>query len=205
MTQNAQKTVLDIEAEQVAAVYAKSLLGAAQSAGQVDEICAELATVVRDAIEPNPQFGSILGGQVSHDERVAIIDRVFGGKVSVTLLAFFKVLSGHGRLGYLAPISKQLQKLVDGINGVVQVTVRTPAAVDDALRDEIAKQLTSVLGVRPVVHVVNDPSLLGGLVLRVGDTIFDGSVATHLAKLRTKMIDRTVEEIETRRETFLTK
>jgi len=206
MTDNAQKTVLDIEAEKVAAVYAKALLGAAQTVGQVDEILDELESVVREAIEPNQRFAELLGGeQISHEERVGLLDRVFGKSVSETLLAFLKVISAHQRLGCLAAISKRLRELVDDLNGIVQVTVRTPGAVDDALRDEIAKELASVLGGRPEIHVINDPSLLGGVVVRVGDTIYDGSVATRLAQMRTKMIDRTVEEIETRREAFLTK
>jgi F-type H+-transporting ATPase subunit delta len=50
---------------------------------------------------------------------------------------------------------------------------------------------------------MTDPKLLGGLVVRVGDTVYDGSVATQLSHLRTRLIDRTVEEIETQRERFL--
>ncbi|MCA9247396.1 MAG: ATP synthase F1 subunit delta [Planctomycetales bacterium] len=205
MTQHDQKTVLDIDAEQVAAVYAKAIFGAAEGAGKLDDIGAELTAVAQEAFVANPQFAELLGGgQLSHDERVGVIDRVFGSRVSDLLLSFLKVLSAHGRLGCLVATSRRYREMLDERNGVVQVTVRAAGPIDDALRDEIAGKLGEVLKIKPVVHVVNDPSLLGGLVVRVGDTVFDGSVATRLAQMRTRMIDRTVEEIETRREAFLT-
>ena len=54
----------------------------------------------------------------------------------------------------------------------------------------------------PVLETLEDPELIGGVVLRVGDTVFDGSVARQLEQLREQMIDRSVHEIQSRRDRF---
>ena len=75
--------------------------------------------------------------------------------------------------------------------------------LDDALRGEIQSQLRKVLGTEPVLDVKVDPALIAGMVVRIGDRVYDGSVHTQLERARAAMIDRATEQIETRPERFV--
>jgi len=68
--------------------------------------------------------------------------------------------------------------------------------------DKVQSQLRPLLGREPVVEHRVEPGLIGGAVVRVGDTIYDGSIATQLENLREQMIDRSVHEIQSRRDRF---
>ena len=67
---------------------------------------------------------------------------------------------------------------------------------------QIAESLRGKLGGEPVFEQETDPSLIGGAVLRVGDTVYDGSIANQLQNLRQQMIDRSAHEIQSRRDRF---
>ena len=78
----------------------------------------------------------------------------------------------------------------------------TPAPLDEAVASRLADSLQKSLGKKPFFETKIDASLIGGVMLRVGDTVYDASVATQLEKIRTQMIDRTVHEIQSRRDRF---
>jgi F-type H+-transporting ATPase subunit delta len=82
----------------------------------------------------------------------------------------------------------------------VQVRAAVPlnAADENALRDRLA----AVIAAQPVIHCEVDPALLGGLVIRVGDTVYDGSVRTQLRRLREQLLQRSTHEIQSRRDQF---
>ena len=86
---------------------------------------------------------------------------------------------------------------------MTDVEVRVAIAVGRRLRNEIQAQLRKVLGTEPVLSVKVDPSLIAGIVIRVGDRVYDGSVHNQLERIRAKMIERATEQIETRPESFV--
>ena len=204
MSDNAQQVVFDIDTQQVAKVYAKALIGAAEGAGKTDALVAELDSLVSDVLNKNPELERILSSNfIAHEEKVGILDRVFGKQASPMLLDFLKVLSNHGRLDSLRAVKAEVQHLHQALRGQVEVSVQSATALDQAATESLTDSLRKLLGKEPKLKMSTDPKLLGGLVVRVGDTVYDGSVATQLSQLRTRLIDRTVEEIETRRERFL--
>jgi F-type H+-transporting ATPase subunit delta len=87
--------------------------------------------------------------------------------------------------------------------GQIDVEVRVATALDDALARDIETRLRSQLGGEPVLHVVVDPSLIAGLVIRVGDRVYDGSIQTQLEHARRAMIERATETIEMHADRFL--
>lgn len=204
MAENSRDDFQDLTAEQIATVYAKALYGAAQQAGELQAIYAELSSLVDDVLKPQAEFRRLLESTfVAHEEKERILDRVLGSQASEMLLSFLKVLSAHGRLSCLAGVRRKLHDLYNQAHGIVEVQISTATEIDEALKNELSASLEKLLGAKPEVHVTPDASLLGGVVVKVGDRVYDGSIATHLAQLRHQMIDRTVDEIETRREAFL--
>ena len=201
MAKNDDNATFDIEQQQIAAVYAKAFLGAAEEAGKTDSLAAEFDALFDQVLDSNPEFERLLGSPfISHEEKEGILDRTLGSQASTDLLTFLKVLSMHGRLDCLRAIRQTFGKLVRKLRGLVDVTLTTPRALDSGMLGEITARLRQMLGAEPEVSARVDPSLLGGAVVRVGDTVYDGSVASRLGRLRTQMIARTIEQIQTLRE-----
>jgi F-type H+-transporting ATPase subunit delta len=193
----------DVSVEHIGAVYAKALLGAAEKAGRLDETVEELESLVRDVLDRLPQLEQILcSGLVGHEEKAALLERLFTGKASPLILNFLKVLGRHGRLDVLRAVHRQAKTQYDVLRGVVRVEFLTASPVDAALIEQLQVQLQTMLGGQPVVEHRVQPGLIGGAVVRVGDTIYDGSIATQLENLREQMIDRSVHEIQSRRDRF---
>jgi F-type H+-transporting ATPase subunit delta len=193
----------DVTVEHIGEVYATALLGAAESAGRPADAVEELESFVRDVLGPLPQLDRILSSAfVSHEEKGALLDRLLGDRASELLLNFLKVLSRHGRLDALRAIARQARALYDRKRGVIPVEFVTAAPVSPPLLEQVRQRLQDLLGGEPHLKHRVQPGLIGGAVVRVGDTIYDGSIANQLEKLRQQMIDRSVHEIQSRRDRF---
>ncbi|MBN2475773.1 MAG: ATP synthase F1 subunit delta [Pirellulales bacterium] len=193
----------DVGVEHVANVYAKALLGAAENAGFTQTVLDEFQSLVADVLDRSPKLEAVLAsGLVSLDDKTGILDRMFQGRASPTFVHFLKVVARHGRLDCLRVIHRRFELLYDEMRGRIQVRVATAAPVGDALGTRIADALRVALGAEPVVEQVVDSGLIGGALVRVGDTVYDGSVANQLKNIRQQMIDRSVHEIQSRRDRF---
>lgn len=196
-------TQVDIGAQRVGVVYAKALLAAAQSSGNVAEVMEELDSLVNDVLLKHPDIDAAMGsGMISNEDKVLMVDRVFGGKVTQTFSNFLKVLSSHGRGGYLRAIQQAAHDLYDEMQGRVRVLLTTATPLDPALAGRIVERLRGATGAEPVLVQVVDPGLIGGIIFRIGDTVYDGSISTQLEQVRSQMINRSVHEIQRRRDRF---
>jgi F-type H+-transporting ATPase subunit delta len=194
---------VDVGAYHLGMVYAKALLGAAEKAGKTDEVLAELDALVDDVLLRHPQIDAAMASaMITNEEKTAIVDRVFAGRVTPIFLNFLKVVAEHGRGGCLRAIRKAVHDLLDQQHGRVRVRITTSAPLDDELARQIENQLRAALDGEPVLARNVDPDLIGGIVFKVGDTVFDGSVASRLERLRQQMIHRSVHEIQRRRNRF---
>ncbi|QDT68569.1 ATP synthase subunit delta [Planctomycetes bacterium MalM25] len=196
-----QEPVLDVTAEQIARTYAEGFLGAAGD----DPTAAveDLEAVRAEVLGAFPQFAAALRSAfLDHDARVAMIDRVVGGRVAPSVLNLLKVLSAHGRMELVGEVVRQARKLFDQKCGREDVLVRLAHSADPALLSEIEQTVRAKTGIEPIIRVEIDPELVGGLEIRVGDTVFDGSVRTAFKKAHKQIVDQTVEAIESRPERF---
>jgi F-type H+-transporting ATPase subunit delta len=202
---------------------------AGQTAAVLDELDGLVNDVFAASPKLETVLSSLL---IKHEEKAALLDRVFGARstgfsrnaeelpkddasiaqppkggttsalLSPLLLNFLKVVSRHGRLDCLRAIRKQMHKLYEEAQGAVRVRLTTATAVDSAQVEQIAASLAASLGRRPILETAVDPALVGGAVLRIGDTVYDGSVANQLQQVRQQMIDRSIHEIQSRRDHF---
>ena len=131
-----------------------------------------------------------------------MIDKVLGGRVLPVVVNLLKVLSSHGRIGILPCVIWQAKQLFDEMRNCAEVLVRLAHPADDELLAQITHTIREKVGVEPVVRVEIDPSLVGGLEVRVGDTVFDGSVRTAFAKAHKTIVEQTIEAIESQPERF---
>ncbi|MDA7659963.1 ATP synthase F1 subunit delta [bacterium] len=176
----------------VARVYAQSLLELADAAGGDDKIVetgGELS-VIAEMIREDAEVAEFLRSPiVDSDKRAEALRRIFEGRVSDLVLRFMLVLNGKGRLGEFGAMTSAYDQLVNGRMGRVEVDVMT---IDGSLGADqlalLAEKVKAKLGQEPVFHQYADDSLIGGIVLRVGDQLIDGSVRGQLRRMREELL-----------------
>lgn len=109
---------------------------------------------------------------------------------STAILNFVYVLLDHNRLPVLSDVVETFAAWLDDRNGLARIEVTSAAALDDAKRSEIVDRFSTLLGKRIEAQYSTDDQLLGGVVVRVGGTLYDGSMASQLRGLSRSMAGR---------------
>jgi F-type H+-transporting ATPase subunit delta len=195
--------IIDVGALRVARVYAEALLNAAEKRNQVQEVWEELDSLVADLYAAKPELEVFLSsGAISRNAKESVLRKVFEGRASELFLNFLMVLNRHDRLDLLRAVRQSYRDLMNVRARRIVVQVRTAAPLEDDQRQRLIENIRESLHLEPVLEERVDPDLLGGLVLRVGDRMFDGSVRSRLLKLREKLRERSSHEIQSRRDRF---
>jgi len=192
---------LDIGAARIARVYAQAIVEAADSKHCRDELLAELDSLVADVLPRVPRARAVLESpQVPAEQKVALLGRLAAGRMLPTTMHALQVLARHGRLGILAEVAAAARQVADELTGRAQAIFTTAVPLAVAEQGRLAEDVAAALG-RPLAPTfIVDPGIIGGLVVRVGDTVYDQSIATGLARLGGNLHRRTVHEIQHRRD-----
>ncbi len=164
--------------------YAEAFYAIASAEGALGTVEAELSSVAQ-AIATNDTLRSSLSDPAfPAAQRQQVVEELFGGKVSSTTTALVSMLVAAGRIGDLGDIvSSLVGRSAAGRNKVVaEVRSAVPLSADQSAR--LTDALTKATGKDVEVKVVIDPSVLGGIVTQIGDTVIDGSVRHRLDKMR---------------------
>ena len=176
------------QASPVAVAYARSLLELANERNVAQEVGGEMK-VISQLMSDNPSFKEFLANpSVGQNERSKVIDKIFKGQVSELVYNLIRVADSKGRAGILDEIADAFLKLLDEQLGNVDVQVTTARELDGGQEDAIRQRISQVLGKNPILHKQVDESIIGGLVVRVGDKVMDASVKTQLKSMREKLL-----------------
>jgi len=185
-----QDTVLDTGAEQLGKTYAHALIAAAEKAGTTDQVIGQLNSIVDEFIGASPQLAAAFNSpRIDTAEKTRVIDRLFGNDFDPVLVKFLKVMADRGRLAHVAAVRKAAETIYDEQRGRALATVRTAVPLDDDLRSQISQKLGAVLQREVRLQEQVDPDLIGGMIIRIGDTVFDNSVSNRLDKMARKTRD----------------
>ncbi|HBB74474.1 MAG TPA: ATP synthase F1 subunit delta [Planctomycetaceae bacterium] len=195
--QDATSAPLDPSAERIARVYAQAIIEAADRKGCRAEVLDELGAFARDVVGRVPRAREVLSSpQVSIDDKRALIDRLATGRMLPTTVHTLHVLARHGRLGIVAEVAHAARRLADELAGRQPAVFKTAVALDPAARTEIVRDVERSLAVSLAPTFVVDPDIIGGLVVRIGDTVYDQSIASGLARLGQNLHRRSMHEIQ---------
>jgi F-type H+-transporting ATPase subunit delta len=193
----------DVGAQQVARVYAEALYAAAEKRGQVQAVLEEIESLLKDVFPAQPLLRRLITGQaIGRKGKIEVIRKAFDGRASETFVNFLLTLNNHDRLELLAPILSALKQIDEHKHGRQRVQVWTAVPLPDDQRERLTAELRQVLQTEPLLEPHVDPDLLGGLVVRVGDYVYDASVRTELQAIRNQLIERSSHEIQSRRDRF---
>jgi len=188
---------VDIAADRVAKIYAQAIVDAAEAAGRRREVIAELGQLARDVLPKVPAAAAVFASpKVSVEDKDRIIDRLTAGRMQPTTTNALHVLARHGRLGLLGSIVDAAERLAEERDGRRQAVFTTAVPLDADEQTRIVAEVEQALAASLVATFVVDPRIIGGLVVRVGDTIYDQSVATGLARIGGRLRQRNVQAIQ---------
>jgi F-type H+-transporting ATPase subunit delta len=200
---NVPSVLEDPSVQSVARVYAVALLDGAVKADGVDAVVEEFGSFIKDVLAANPMFERLLcSAMTSDDNKLQLIDKVLGGRGSPFFVNFLKVLAQHGRLGLVKAVWSATQLELEIRSGKVRVRVTSASPLSPQALQGITERLAQGLAATPIVESVVDPELVGGLVIRVGDTVYDGSVRNRLKQLRGRLRERCLNEVQRGRDRF---
>ena len=164
--------------------YAAALFEIAKAEGSLDTVEDELFKVAR-TIEANDDLRStLLDVAVPIDRRVAVVESLLGGRVSPITTALISFVVAAGRSRNLPEIIDKLVARAAEERHEAVAEVRTAYPLDDDHIQRLADALGRATDKHVSVKVVIDPSVMGGVVARIGDTVIDGSIRHRLDQLR---------------------
>jgi len=205
MTANAEHTSVetDVSAQRIGSVYAEALLDAAQKKNQAAEVGDELDGLVLNVFRAHPDIEIFLGSPaIGRQARGAALKSVFAGRASDLLTNFLQVLNEHDRLGLLRVVRNEYHAELERRTNKQRVLVRSAIPLTDDERQRIIEGVRNRYHREPILDVVVDPDLLGGLTIRVGDEMIDASVRTRIETIGKQLIERSSHEIQTGRDRF---
>lgn len=180
-------TALEGDQQQVGRLYGQAILGAAGA--RADEIVEQLKAVVEEGLTAHPTLEAALASpRISQEQKEGMIDRIFQGRVDPIVLNFMKVLCRRDRISSLRSIQITAAELRDEALGRVRVRVTSAQPLTDQQRSDIDTRLGQMLGKEIVLQERVDASLLGGIIIRIGDQVFDGSILGKFAAIRSSVI-----------------
>ncbi len=171
-----------------AIAYAKAMLDLANDSKSAASVGQELRDL-RQIIDTNLTFAQILADpSISVGEREKLLRSIFSGKASPLVLNFLLLLNKKGRLKMLAAIGGAYDDLLDEQQGLAEVDITVAQSLNAKQLESVRQKISDSLKREAVVHQYVDPSIIGGLVLRVQDQLIDGSVRAQLAAMRQRLL-----------------
>ena len=173
----------------VALRYAKSLISLAEERDVLEQVKGDME-IILSVCEESQDFSNMLKSPVvKADKKSAILNQVFGSKISELSLSFLNLLTSKKREAILGAVAENYINLYNESKNIVSATVTTAASITEDIKAQVLTQLKSVVGDADVrIEERVDASLIGGFVLRVGDLEFNASVANKLQKLKREFV-----------------
>lgn len=187
-----QRPAGNVEAERAATVYAESLLNVADEQQQSEAVLRDLQTLVADVLLKQPEVAEFFASAaVSKDSKASVLAATFSAaRVHPLLARFLQVLNDNDRLDLLPAILVMAQRTYLHRTNKILVDVVSAVPLTETEQERVKTLLHTITHADPVPTFRLDPDLLGGLVIRAGSWLFDGSVSGRLQSMRETLFER---------------
>ncbi|HEX6286680.1 MAG TPA: ATP synthase F1 subunit delta [Acidimicrobiia bacterium] len=164
--------------------YARGIFEMASGEGSLDRVESEMLTISR-AFETSPELRSNLTDpQLPLERKQAIVDELLGGRASSLTVGVVQLLVSQNRASELPAIASAVAGAAAASRDRAVAEVRSAVPLDEATVQRLTASLSRATGKDVEVKVIVDPSVIGGIVARVGDTVIDGSIARRFESVR---------------------
>ena len=168
--------------------YASALLSAAEEGGFLDQIVEELSQIKEVLQNSRDLVHALRSPLVKGDKKIHIIEEVFRDSVGEKMFLFLRLIARKKRAGLLPEIIDEFQILLDEKRGVINVDVTSAVALSEEQAGKLVARLADYTGKKIRPRMSLDEALLGGVSVKIGDTIFDGSISHQLQMLRKALV-----------------
>lgn len=164
--------------------YARALFEAAVEADLTTEVAENLSSLARVMEEVTQTREFLLDKRIAPERKLELLQNALGEEFLPLVLAFIRLVLSKRRENLLPAIIAEYGKLVDRLHGIIEVTVEAGRQLEDTDREELQKKLEALTGQEVRLNVKVRPELIGGLRIRMGDMIIDGTLAGRLDRLK---------------------
>lgn len=175
--------------ETVARRYATALADVVLKHGEVETVKSELK-IWEDLIKSNTDLQTAFANPaIAHLNKEKVLENLLAKtKPSKTTANFLRVLLRNSRLTELSEINEKFASVLDERNGIVSAEIISARPLSEAEKSEFKKNLARLTGKKVNLNFDIDENIIGGVVTRVGSTVYDGSVRTQLENLKQQLI-----------------
>lgn len=176
-----------VQGESVARNYAEALLTLARKANDPSG-WGTMLRQVSNAMTTDVTLSRFLESpRIASSQKSDVLGKALGDRVPRLFLRFLQALVSNRRQMLIPTIADEYDTLLDASEGIVHARVTVAKPTDDDEVASIATRLSAIVGKKVVPHLQIDPTIIGGIVVRMGDTVMDGSLRRKLLTLRNRM------------------
>lgn len=168
----------------VASRYASSLMELATEMNKLDEVRADMKAIEQLCAQSHDFDLFLQSPIIKTDKKIAVIDSVFSGKVSVLALSFLKLITKKHREGIIKEIASAFDEQYKTNKNIFTAVVTSAHGLDKNTRNKVLDLLKSQMNGEVELVEKTDPSAIGGFVLKIGDKQIDKTVARQLSDIK---------------------
>jgi F-type H+-transporting ATPase subunit delta len=173
-----------MSSQTVARRYASALADVIIERGEETKVREELAAWEGMILSNPPLLEAFTNPTVPYEQKAKVLNALIGRtKSRPTTANFLRILLKNQRLAEIAEVNAKLAQVLDERSGIVSAQVTSARPVADSTKAALEEKLGTITGKRIRLSFQTDETLLGGIVTRIGSTIYDGSVRTQLQRL----------------------
>jgi len=168
--------------------YASALFAAASKADAVDQVESDLG-LVGLTVESSPAlWEAITSPIIPPEKKRAILEEIFKGKVHEITLSYLRLLVDKRREEAILQTEEEYVLLANEARGIVEAEATTATPLDEVQQGQLASKLSATTGKQIRLECKIDPTVIGGVRVRIGDTVIDGSIRGQLDALRESLL-----------------
>ncbi len=174
----------------IASRYAKALLNLVKEKGELDQAYADMKLIADTCRESKDLVLLLKSPIVKSDKKIDILDKIFSSHVSRVSQNFISIIIEKGREGYLPAIVEEFQRQYKREKKIITAVVTSAIGLDDELREQVLKVVKDSFKSEVELIKKENESLIGGLIIRIGDKQYDASIQRKLNDLRKTFKER---------------
>ncbi len=164
--------------------YAKAILNLAKDSKSESKVNDDMILVAKTIAE-NKELDAMLNSPIiKNQDKRAVLDKLFGGKVNNITLGLFHLLEDNKRMELLETVAFKYTVIYDHLKHIDIAKVTTAVPLTKDIEKQVMKKIVSLTGNKATLENIIDPNILGGFILRVGDVQYDASISNYLNELR---------------------
>lgn len=173
----------------VASRYAKSLIDLAKEQGSLDTVYKDMKDFL-DTLKRNPQIDVMLKSPViTGEHKTSVLKKIFEKAYHKNTMELFDIVVRKNRAMFLPSIAQAFIEQYQLLNNMMKASVKTAYAIDDKVREEVKQFIEKYSGKQVELQTIVDPQLIGGIVIQMGDKLYDASIAGKLRNAKKELLN----------------